>query len=196
MPYRPPLHGADPDGAAAAVPLGSTEKDRDTRPGLTPKERMATMAKDKKAGKPAKGDEFAKPSEAPSTGGDGWKFETDDNVGSLFLITPLRTQTVATEKYGDAEVVVCDIVGINEKKPARSELHEEVFVFGSWTKGALRGYIGERKVLGRLGQDAFKSKSKTPAWVLEDADDDDIEAARAYLAEVDPFVQTGKGKGK
>lgn len=147
-------------------------------------------------------DDFAKPSDAPSTGGDGFKFETDDNVGSLFLITPLRTQSVTTEKYGEAEVVVCDIVELNEKKPAKSELHEEVFVFGGWTKGALRGYIGERKVLGRLGQDAAKSKSKTPAWVLEDADEDDIEVAKEYLANVDPFKNgsadkvKSKGKGK
>lgn len=148
------------------------------------------MAKDKSKTKDkGKGgnDEFAKPSDAPSTGGDGWKFETDDNVGELFLITPLRTQTVTTDKYGDTEVVVCDIVHLNEKKPAKSELHEEVFVFGGWTKGALRGYIGERKVLGRLGQDAAKSKSKTPAWVLEDADSDDIDVAKDYLANVDPF---------
>lgn len=151
------------------------------------------MAKDKSN---KAGGDFAKPSEAPSTGGDGWKFETDDNVGELFLITPLRTQTVTTEKYGDTEVVVADIVELNEKKPAKSELHEEVFVFGGWTKGALRGYIGERKVLGRLGQDAAKSKSKTPAWVLEDADDDDIEVAKTYLADVDPFVQGGKDKAK
>lgn len=141
-------------------------------------------------------DGFAKPSEAPSTSGDGWKFETDDNVGELFLITPLRTQTVTTEKYGDTEVVVADIVELNEKKPSKSELHEEVFVFGGWTKGALRGYIGERKVLGRLGQDAAKSKSKTPAWVLEDADKGDIETAKTYLADVDPFVQGGKSKDK
>lgn len=163
------------------------------------------MAKDKsktkgKADKPGKSkggnDEFAKPSDAPNAGGDGWKFEDDDNVGDLFLITPLRTQTVKTDKYGDTEVVVADIVHLNEKKPAKSELHEEVFIFGGWTKGATRGYIGERKVLGRLGQDAAKSKSKTPAWVLEDADDDDIAIAKAYLETADPFKQSGKDKAK
>lgn len=158
------------------------------------------MAKDKgaKASKSkGKGDEFAKPSEAPATGGDGFKLESDDNVGKLFLITPLRTDTVSTDSYGDAEVIVCDVVAINTKKPEKSEEHENVFAFGGWVKGALRGYIGERRVLGVLGQDASKTKSKAKgafAWVLEDADDDDIAAAQAYLASVDPFAVKG-GKG-
>lgn len=151
----------------------------------------------KKKGKGGGGnDEFAKPSDAPATGGDGWSFEDKENVGGLFLITPLREDTVETKKYGTAEIVVCDIVELNEKKPAKSTLHTNVYVFGGWTKGALRGYIGERKVLGRLGQDAAKSKSSNPAWVLEDADDDDIEVAKAYLASVDPFSQGGADKGK
>lgn len=167
------------------------------------------MAKDKstkgkadtKAAKTKKGkgdDDFARPSDAPATGGDGWRFESDDNVGELFLITPLRVDSVTTEKYGDAEVIVCDVVHLNEKKPAKSEEHEEVFVFGGWTKGSLRGYVGERKVLARLAQDAAKSKSKTPAWVLEDADDDDIKIAKAYLDSADPFAQKGSkaAKGK
>lgn len=150
--------------------------------------------------KKAKGnDDFAKPSDAPATG-DSWKFEDDDNVGDLFLITPLREQTFKSDEYGDSQIVVADIVVINEKKPAKSELHEEVYIFGGWVKGALRGYIGERKVLGRLGKDASKTKSKAKdafAWVLEDADDDDIEIAKAYLETVDPFVQGGKkSKGK
>jgi hypothetical protein len=148
-------------------------------------------AKVAKKGKGGGGDDFARPSDAPASGGDGWRFESDDNVGELFLITPLRVDSVTTEKYGDAEVIVCDVVHLNEKKPEKSEEHEEVFVFGGWTKGSLRGYVGDRKVLARLGQDAAKSKSKTPAWVLEDADADDIEVAKAYLAAADPFAQKG-----
>lgn len=140
--------------------------------------------------------EFAQASEAPNTGGDGWNFEHADNVGGLFLITPLREDSVETKKYGTAEVVVCDIVELNEKKPGKSELHTNVYVFGGWTKGALRGYIGERKVLARLGQDAAKSKSDRPAWVLEDYDDDDLAVAKAYLDSVDPFEQSGADKAK
>jgi hypothetical protein len=161
------------------------------------------MAKDKgktkgddtvaKKAKAKGGDDFAKPSEAPA-GGDGWRFEHEDHVGELFLITPLRVDSVTSDKYGESEVIVCDIVHLNEKKPEKSEAHTDVYAFGAWVRGSLRGFVGERKVLGRLGQDASKSKSKSPAWVLEDADDDDIAIAKAYLASVDPFAAKSGGK--
>lgn len=173
-------------------------KDSKTKPGKGGKSAPEPKSKTK-GGKGGKSSDFAKPSEAPNTGGDGWKLETEDNVGKLFLITPLRTDSVTTDDYGTTEVIVCDVVEINEKKIAKSELHEEVFVFGGWVKGALRGYIGERKVLGRLGQDASKTKSKAKgafAWVFEDADDDDIELATEYVNNVDPFAQSGKDKAK
>ena len=147
------------------------------------------MAKDK-----SKGDEFAKPSEAPATGGDGWKAESEDNVGELLLITPLREETVKGFEGKDAEVIVADVVVLNEKKPAKSDEHDEVYFFGGWTKGALRGYIGERRVLARLERDKSKGRGGNAAWVLEDTDEDDIEVARDYLASLDPFAQKGASK--
>lgn len=156
------------------------------------------MAKDK-GKKKDKGDgfsdEFGKPSEAKG-GGDGWRLEHEDNIGSLFLISPLREDDFVSEEYGNSKIIVADVVEINEKKPAKSTEHEEVYVFGGWTKGALRGYIGERRVLARLDQDASKSRSKkNPAWVLVDADEADAKIAKEYLASVDPFAQKG-GKAK
>ena len=71
-------------------------------------------------------DEFARPSDAPS-GGDGWRLETEDHIGDLFLITPLREQTVKGFEDADTNVVVASIVHLDEKKPAKSEEHEEVF---------------------------------------------------------------------
>lgn len=148
------------------------------------------MAKDK--GK-KNNDDFAKPSEAPA-GGDGWKLADDDNDGELFLITPLRKETVATAEYGDKEVIVADVVHINTKKPAKSEEHEEVFVFGAWLQGAIRHAIGERRVLGRLDKAADKKSGRGYVWKLEDADEDDIAAAREYLASLDPFAKKGAKK--
>lgn len=151
------------------------------------------MAKDKT--KKSGDDDFGRPSDAPATG-DSWRAEHVDNVGRLMLITPLREEDFKSEDYGDSRVVVADVVVLNEKKPEKSETHEEVFFFGGWTKGALRGYIGERRVLARLERDQSKSKSKSnPAWVLEDGDADDVKVAKAYLASVDPFEQKG-GKSK
>jgi hypothetical protein len=149
-----------------------------------------TMAKDKgkkksdeKASKKSKGGDaggFAKPSEAPA-GGDGWRLETEEHLGDLFLITPLREQTVKGFEDADTQVIVASIVHIDEKKPEKSEEHDEVWVWARWIQGSLRGYIGEQQVLGRLAQDKSKAKGKNAAWVLEDADDDDVKVATEYL---------------
>lgn len=149
-------------------------------------------------GKGAASSDFAKPSEAPATGGDSWQLTTEDNLGDLFLITPLREIEV-DDKFSKQpgavkQVIVCDIVHINEKKPAKSELHEDVYIFAGWIKGSLRGYIGERQVLGRLAQ-GKEDRGNLP-WILEDADDDDIKIALEYKGTVDPFAQKGaKDKG-
>jgi hypothetical protein len=160
-----------------------------------------TMAKDKSAKAPKKpaivDDEFAKPSDAPS-GGDGWTFADDKNVGKLFLITPLRSETHADtfSKTPGAtkEHIVADIVAINEKKPERSEEHADTWIFGGWLMGAVRGYIGERRVLGRLRKEADKKSGTGYVWKLEDASANDATVARAYLASVDPFAQKGASK--
>ena len=159
------------------------------------------MAKDKSKSKGNGGDEFAKPSEAPS-GGDGWSLTDDANRGALLLITPLRAERIedkfSKEPGATKEIIVADVVVLNEKKPAKSEEHENVYVFSGYVKGALRGYIGERRVLGRLVNTEDTSKKKDRGkyyWELEDADADDVEVARAYLASLDPFAQKG-AKGK
>jgi hypothetical protein len=154
------------------------------------------MAKDKgdkpgKSGKSTKpdksaklGDGFAQPSEAPATG-DGWNM-TEEAEGRLILFTPLREQQVETTDYGPKPVIVADVVVIDEKKPGKSEAHAEVFVWGGYLRGALRGFIGERRVLGRLVRGTKKERGNFP-WLLEDATAEEIEAAKAYLASVDPF---------
>ena len=161
------------------------------------------MAKDKSKGKSKGngGDDFAKPSEAPS-GGDGWSLTDDDNRVALLLITPLRSERIddkfSKEPGATKEIIVADVVVLNEKKPEKSEEHENVYVFSGYVKGALRGYIGERRVLGRLVNTEDTSKKKDRGnyyWELEDADADDVEVARAYLASLDPFAQKG-AKGK
>ena len=143
------------------------------------------MAKDKS--KKSGGEEFAKPSEAPA-GGDGFNLTSDETRGALLLITPLRTERIedkfSKEPGATKEIIVADVVVLNEKKPAKSEEHEEVYVFSGYLKGALRGYIGERRVLGRLTNTEDTTKKKDRGnyyWELEDADADDVAVARAYL---------------
>lgn len=158
------------------------------------------MAKDKgkkksdeKATKGGSGG-FAKPSDAPA-GGDSWRLETEEHLGDLFLITPLSEKTVKGFEDADTQVIVASVVHINEKKPEKSEEHEEVWIWARWIQGSLRGYIGEQQVLGRLAQDKSKAKGKNAAWVLEDADDDDVEVATTYLRHVkNPLAKHSKGE--
>jgi len=163
------------------------------------------MAKDKskkKASKSTESNEFAKPSEAPA-GGDGWSLTDGDekksgkNDGKLFLITPLRSEQ-HEDKFdrknpgATKEHIVADIVQLHEKKPEKSEEHENIWIFGGWLMGAVRGRIdtGE-KVLGRLTKEPDATSGTGYVWKLEDADDDDVEVARAYLKSLDPFPKKG-----
>ena len=157
------------------------------------------MAKDKskkndsdKAEKKAKkgGDgSFAQPSEGTG-GGDGWKISSDDNLGKLFLFTPksIGQHPSYSDKTKSEDHIVADIVEINEKKPAESELHLDAWVFPRYLQGSLRGFVGERKVLGRLVK-IKDPKYGTQAWQLEDVSEQDADAARSYLESVDPFKQ-------
>lgn len=162
------------------------------------------MAKDKgkkksdekveKKGKGGGDDDFAKPSEAPASG-DGWNFADDDHLGDLFLITPLRVDDIEDKFHpGERkEIIVADIVHLNEKKPEKSEAHENVFVFQGYLKGALRGYVGEKRVLGRLAKSDKKDRGNYP-WILEDADADDVKVARAYLEYINNPLNSTKTK--
>lgn len=158
--------------------MGKKNKDRDDIDEVEGKK-----AKKNKGDKKDKGG-FAKPSDA--TGGDSWKLTADENVGKLLLITPLRKDTATTEKYGEKEIIVADVVELNENKPAKSELHEEVYVFGAWLQGSLRSFIGKRKVLARLAQVKDSSSGRGYVWKFEDADDDDAEVAQAYIDSIAP----------
>lgn len=156
------------------------------------------MAKDKSK-KKSIDDGFAKPSEAPA-GGDGWKL-TEGGKDRLLLITPLREEEQkafgkAGENGEKTKIIVADVVVIDEKDPAKSEEHDEVWIFQRYIQGALRGYIGERRVLGRLRntEDTTKAKSASGGyyWELEDATEKDTKKAVAYMEALnDPFRKTG-----
>lgn len=173
------------------------------------------MAKDKsktkdKGGKPAKGGkpekgskpkvkddgDFGAPSEATG-GGDGWNL-TEEAEGKLLLITPLREDETETKDFGTKKVIVATVVVINEKKPEKSEVHDDVWIFGGYLRGSLRSFIGERRVLCRLVRGTKKERGNYP-WLFEDATEAEKDIARQYLASVDPFEQKGaksKSKGK
>lgn len=125
--------------------------------------------------------DFTIPSEAPAS--DGWKFSVDENIGGLFIIWPKKEDEIE-DKFngGQRKIIVADIAEVDLENVEDSEFHEEVWVFPAWIQGAIRSSISDGgMVLGRLGQDAEKGRGKNVAWVLEDPDAEDIEAAQAYL---------------
>lgn len=162
------------------------------------------MAKDKSKNKggAAASDDFGKPSEAPA-GGDGWKLT--DAKDRLLLFTPLREEEKpafdkkAAAKGLTQEIIVADVVVIDEKNPEKSEEHENVWIFQRYIQGSLRGFINDRKVLGRLRntEDTTRATSASGGyyWELEDATKKDVEKARAYVtAANDPFRKKGKAE--
>lgn len=152
----------------------------------------ASKAETKKGGASKKGggDDFGKPSEAPA--GEGWNL-TEEAEGELLLVTPLREDEVNTS-WGDKKIIVAEVVVLNEKKPEKSELHEDVYVFGGYLRGALRGFIGEKRVVGRLVKGEPKKKGENAPWLLEDATEAELDVARAYLASIDPLSSGKKSK--
>lgn len=122
---------------------------------------------------------FSKPSEAPADS--GWKFSVEENIGSLFVFEPKEEKDVETN-WGDKTIIVADITEIDLENPSESETHPDVYVFPAWVQGSIRHAIADGgMVLGRLQQDAEKGQGKNLAWVIEDPDDEDIEAATAWL---------------
>lgn len=190
--------GATPRRRSSSMldrPLSTRHPPAPSPPKVT--ERKApTVAKDKsktkdKADKPGKGGGklaggFANPSEAPAGSSDGWKAEHVDNIGKLFLITPLREEELETD-YGRKPAVFADVVVVNVKNPAKSEAYENVAFWGGWTRGSLRGFIGERRVLAVLEQGEPRKKSESAPWILADANAKQVEAATAYLDSLDPL---------
>lgn len=122
---------------------------------------------------------FMKPSEAPS--GDGWKFSVEENIGGLFVLEPKEEKEVDTD-WGPKTIIVADITEIDLDNPEESETHEDVYVFPAWIQGDIRSSIkDEGMVLGRLGQDEKKGQGRNAAWVLEDPDEEDEDAATKWL---------------
>lgn len=140
---------------------------------------------------------FMKPSEAPST--DGYKFSTEENIGALFIIWPKAEDEMEnTYQPGKmSQYIISDVAEIDLENVEDTEYHEDVWIFPAWIRGAIRSSIADGgMVLGRLEQDATKGKGKNAAWVLEDPDEEDIEAAQAYLQFRNTPKTASEGAGK
>lgn len=150
----------------------------------TKKDKASPEKASKKTSAPVEDDdEFAAPES------DIWKITEAD--GGLLLVYPQSIEFKATMHSTTAagdECIRARVVVIDEKKPAKSEVHNDVLIFQGVLIGNLRGAIpGKKKVLGRLGR-GEASKGKSAPWILNAPTEDDKGVARAYLASVDPLA--------
>lgn len=110
---------------------------------------------------------FSKPA---SNAGITWA----DHLGQLVLIEPTGFEEQVQTAYDPTDAVRGTITFITDPV----EVVEDILIFPRALVQQTRSKIGE-KVLGRLGQKETKSGNK--AWVLEEASEEDIAAATAYV---------------
>lgn len=113
-------------------------------------------------------------SAAPPSGGITWA----DHKGSLLIIEPINVETGIQTAFGTADAVKANVHVLTG--PDTSEDYPDCLVFPKLLASQLKGQIG-KKVVGRLGQGAAKSGQSAP-WVLEQSTPEDIEKAKAFLA--------------
>lgn len=125
---------------------------------------------------------FKKASEVEGSGYEGPSMA--DLIGETLLIKPKSYDENLPGKFVDKETgqvstydrVVADIVVINTRKPEKSELHEGMHITQGWIIGKTKGEIGQM-ILGVL----HRGKGATDPYMLDDPDDDDVDAATKFL---------------
>lgn len=121
-------------------------------------------------------DELSDPA-AGGSNGDEWKIA--DAAGELLVVKPSKHETGVATAYGEKDAIRATVIVVDEKKPAKSEIHTDVLIFGSALISSLKKSLG-LTVVGRLEQGEAKAGQSKP-WILTAADADEKDAARAAL---------------
>lgn len=121
-------------------------------------------------------------SAAPPSGGITWA----DYKGSLLIIEPLSFEPGITTSFGPADAVKADVYVLTG--PDTAEEFKETLVFPKLLASQLKNQIG-KKVVGRLTQGAAKPGQSAP-WLLDQAAEEDLEKAKAFLDKAQPAVTT------
>jgi hypothetical protein len=121
--------------------------------------------------------------------GSGGNFVAADVVGELLLIKPLALEEDIVTANGTSDAIRADIVVLDRKKPAKSELIEGGLIFQKVLQGQLRQSLNKgSRVVGTLVKDeASKKAGQSAPYRLTEPSDEDIQVARAYLDSLDPL---------
>lgn len=108
------------------------------------------------------------------TGGIDWS----QHKGSLLIIEPLSYEEGIQTAFGAANATKANIYVLTG--PDTADEFPEALIFPKLLASQTKSQIG-KKVVGRLGQGTAKPGQSAP-WLLEEANSDDIEKAKSYLA--------------
>lgn len=107
----------------------------------------------------------------------GDKFEAAEFDGKLLLFFPTEYHSAIPTQHGDNAAVDTHIVDLESGQVLR-----DARVWGRALIPQLKGAIGGKPVLGRLGR-GQATKGNNPPWVLKDFTDQDAGVARQYLSQ-------------
>lgn len=112
--------------------------------------------------------------------GRGDKFEPSEYAGALLLVYPTEYFSAIPTQHGDTAVVDCHIVVLDRVDPQTGApmILRDARIFGRAMVPQLKGGVGGRAILGRLGQG--QNTKGNPPWVLTDFSAGDAEIARQY----------------
>lgn len=170
-------------------------KDKSKKKAAEP-EVIETPAPEVKGKKKDKGDKAPKEKPKPGAGdlvgpGSGGNFVAKDLVGELLLITPteLVEDMVTSASKDPSDAIRADIVVLDKKKPAKSDVIEGGLIFQKVLQGQLRDSLAKgTRVVGTLIQDeASKKAGQSAPYRLTAPTDADIDVARQYLDALNPL---------
>lgn len=125
------------------------------------------------------------PFSAPTAGG----VKVTSFAGSLLLVTPREYKENVPTSFGEKDAVAVDLVVLDGTESGEPEEFSDVLLFQGVLIAQTKSKVGKGMVLGRLGQRKPTKPGQSGAWALEDPSEEDKQAARDYLANLeDPFT--------
>lgn len=121
----------------------------------------------------------------------GDKFEAEQFDGALLLFYPTDYFSSIPTQHGETAVVDTHIVALDRADlTGQPTVLRDARIFGRALVPQLKGAVGGKAVLGRLGRG--QNTKGNPPWLLKDYSEADAAFARQYMStHPDPRVQTG-----
>jgi hypothetical protein len=119
----------------------------------------------------------------------GDKFEAEQFDGALLLFYPTEHHVSIPTQHGDTAVVDTHIVALDRPDlTGQPTVLRDARIFGRALVPQLKGAVGGKPVLGRLGRG--QNTKGNPPWLLKDFSEQDAQYARQYMtAHADPRTQ-------